>query len=137
MGAQGVWTGSIWLTVKEASTPMEQKESLLAAGSRDTVRSRARTGKHSRQLRTNWTDAWEADDAPEPLPMPLQTMATTTALSRISRNLHKEAGARALATTPAGQVIGLIDQVRSCKQIVQEMKEDYVTSLERIDELLG
>jgi NAD(P)H-dependent flavin oxidoreductase YrpB (nitropropane dioxygenase family) len=69
--------------------------------------------------------------------MPLQTMATTRALTRISRNVHKEAGAQDLATTPAGQVIGLIDAVSSCKQIVQEMKEDYVEALERIDQLIG
>ena len=40
--------------------------------SRDTVRSRAMTGKPARQLRTAWTDAWERPDAPETLPMPLQ-----------------------------------------------------------------
>jgi hypothetical protein len=51
--------------------------------------------------------------------------------------VHKEAGARELVTTPAGQVIGMIQQVSSCKQIVQDMKEDYVDSLERIDELIG
>ena len=50
------------------------KEKMLAASSRDTVRSRARTGKHSRQLRSPWTDAWESPDAPTPLPMPLQSM---------------------------------------------------------------
>ena len=30
------------------------------------------TGKPARQLRTAWTEAWEADDAPKTLPMPLQ-----------------------------------------------------------------
>ena len=37
-------------------------ENLLAATSRDTVRSRAMTGKPARQLRTAWTDAWEGPD---------------------------------------------------------------------------
>jgi len=31
----------------------------------------------------------------------------------------------------------LIKQVRSCKQIVQEMKEDYAEALGRIDDLIG
>ena len=57
-GAQGVWTGSIWLTVAEADTSPIVVEKLLAASSRDTVRSRAMTGKPARQLRTAWTDAW-------------------------------------------------------------------------------
>ena len=31
LGAAGVWTGSIWLAVKESASPMAQKESYLAA----------------------------------------------------------------------------------------------------------
>ena len=45
---------------------------LLAAGSRDFVRSKSMTGKPARQLRTRWTEAWEQPGAPDPLPMPLQ-----------------------------------------------------------------
>lgn len=45
MGAQGVWAGSLWLTVEEADLPPAQKQQLLDATSRDTrcgaVRSRA------------------------------------------------------------------------------------------------
>ena len=65
LGAQGAWTGSIWLTVAEANTSPEALENILAADSRSTVRSRAMTGKPARQLRTAWTEAWERDDAPE------------------------------------------------------------------------
>ena len=60
LGAQGVWTGSIWLTVAESEHRAGAAlDNLLAATSRDTVRSRAMTGKPARQLRTGWTDAWE------------------------------------------------------------------------------
>ena len=70
--------------------------------------------------------------------MPLQTMATTHALTRISRGVaNNDAGACELVTTPAGQVIGLIDSVRSCRQIVQDFREGYVAALERIGELLA
>ena len=78
LGAQGVWTGSIWLTVAESSTGGAALDNLLAATSRDTVRSRAMTGKPARQLRTGWTDAWERSDTPDPLPMPLQGIVYTT-----------------------------------------------------------
>ena len=37
-------------------------ENMLAATSRDTVRSRVMTGKPARQLRTAWTEAWDSDD---------------------------------------------------------------------------
>ena len=67
MGAHGAWTGSVWLTTAEAETNPVVKEKMLAASSRDTVRSKSRTGKPSRQLRSPWTDAWEAEGAPKPL----------------------------------------------------------------------
>jgi hypothetical protein len=64
--------------------------------------------------------------------MPLQTMATTAALTRISRALHGEGdGARQLVTSPAGQAIGLITQVRSCRHIVQEFRESFADALAR------
>jgi NAD(P)H-dependent flavin oxidoreductase YrpB (nitropropane dioxygenase family) len=37
MGAAGVWTGSLWLTVEEADIPPEQMATYLAASSRDTA----------------------------------------------------------------------------------------------------
>ena len=84
LGAQGVWTGSIWLTVAEADTNPIAVEKMLAANSRGTVRSRSMTGKPARQLRTAWTDAWERDDTPEPLPMPLQGIVFSEAARRIT-----------------------------------------------------
>ena len=72
LGADGVWTGSIWLTVIENESGPVITEKLLAATSTDTVRSRSLTGKPARMLRTGWTEAWEAPESPGPLPMPLQ-----------------------------------------------------------------
>ena len=60
------WTGSIWLTVAEADTQPVVVENLLAATSRDTVRSRAMTGKPARQLRSAWTEAWDATGRARP-----------------------------------------------------------------------
>ena len=66
MGAAGVWTGSLWLTVEEADVPPAQMQTYLDASSHDTVRSRAFTGKPCRMLRNDWTDAWEARGHPRP-----------------------------------------------------------------------
>ena len=85
MGASGAWTASVWLTTAEAETHPIVKEKMLQASSSDTVRSRSRTGKHSRQLKSSWTDAWEAETAPEPLPMPLQPMVAEPALAKVNK----------------------------------------------------
>jgi NAD(P)H-dependent flavin oxidoreductase YrpB (nitropropane dioxygenase family) len=57
LGAQGVWTGSVWLTTEEAETHPVVKQKFLKASSRDTIRSRSLTGKPARQLRSAWTEA--------------------------------------------------------------------------------
>lgn len=133
MGADGAWCGSVWLTTAEAETNPIVKEKMLAASSRDTVRSRSRTGKHSRQLRSPWTDAWESDAAPTPLPMPLQSLVSEPALhhiDKLSEGGHE--GAKALATYWVGQGVGLMNQSMSAGQVVQEFKEDYLRAHERL-----
>ena len=72
MGAAGAWTGSVWLATVESETTEIFREKMIAASSRDAVRSKGRTGKPARQLRSVWTDAWDrGPDSPGALPMPL------------------------------------------------------------------
>src|ERR1700709_1663503 len=74
MGADGAWTGSVWLTTEEAETAPHTKEKFLAATSRDTIRSTGRTGKTARQLKSDWTDAWQPNHGGhKKLPLPLQS----------------------------------------------------------------
>jgi NAD(P)H-dependent flavin oxidoreductase YrpB (nitropropane dioxygenase family) len=127
LGAQGVWTGSIWLAVKESESEPALVEKLLHAQSTDTVRSRSMTGKPARQLKTAWTEAWEAKDCPGTLPMPLQFMLTADAQTRIHRYAHTE-GSRAgeLLGTPVGQIVGRMKSVRAAKDVVFGMVEEYI-----------
>lgn len=128
LGAQGAWTGSIWLTVAEADTDPRVVPKLLAASSRDTVRSRALTGKPARQLRTDWTDAWEGTDSPGPLPMPLQYMLVSEAHRRISR-----AGRTELMGMPVGQIVGSMNDVRPVREVVYQLINEYATAVERLN----
>jgi NAD(P)H-dependent flavin oxidoreductase YrpB (nitropropane dioxygenase family) len=138
MGAAGAWTGSVWLTTEEAETAPFTKQRMLAATSRDTVRSTCRTGKPTRQLRSDWTDAWESGSGPDPLPMPLQAMISEPALRRIDTLATRgDEGARALATYWVGQGVGLMNSVKSAKQVVYEFAEDYLAAAERLAGTLG
>jgi NAD(P)H-dependent flavin oxidoreductase YrpB (nitropropane dioxygenase family) len=125
LGAQGVWTGSIWLLTQEADLAPEVVENLLEARPQDFVRSRAMTGKPARQLRSAWVAAWERDDAPEPLPMPLQGLLYGEAAARFSR-VH----AKPFAGSPAGQVLGSVDRVRPARDVVRSMVEEYIETVE-------
>ena len=133
MGASGAWCGSVWLTTVESEVPPVIKEKMVAANSSQTVRSRSRTGKHSRQLVSPWTEAWESDAAPEPLPMPLQPMVAEPALQKVAKLAEGgHDGARDLATYWVGQGVGLMNQSISASDVVQEFKEDFVEAYERL-----
>jgi NAD(P)H-dependent flavin oxidoreductase YrpB (nitropropane dioxygenase family) len=132
LGAQGVWTGSLWLTVQESECPPAQVASYLAAESGDTVRSRSFTGKPCRMLRNEWTEAWERPDAPKPLGMPLQGMVTMDAVVRSHRYADK---AQAVAFNPVGQVVGQIKEVRSVREVMRKLMEEYVEATERLQRL--
>jgi NAD(P)H-dependent flavin oxidoreductase YrpB (nitropropane dioxygenase family) len=127
LGAQGVWTGSIWLTTAESNTGEIAMEKLLAARSSDTVRSRALTGKPARQLRTAWTEAWEAPGSPGTLPMPLQFILNAKAMRRIARSANRE-----LTGMPVGQIVSRMNEVRPVKDVVYQMVDEYIETLTRL-----
>lgn len=138
MGAAGAWTGSVWLTTREANTPEAAKEKMLGASSRGTIRAKSRTGKFSRQLRSAWTDAWETEDSPKPLPMPLQQMLSEPALRQIDKLAEGgHEGARKLATYWVGQGVGMMNETTSVKNVVYRFKEDFLQASERLQSFLG
>jgi len=138
MGASGAWCGSVWLTTIESEVDPIVKEKMVAANSSQTVRSRSRTGKHSRQLVTPWTQAWEAESAPEPLPMPLQPMVAEPALQKVNKlAAGGHEGAQDLATYWVGQGVGLMNQSISASDVVQEFKEDFVNAYERLNNFIS
>ncbi len=139
MGAAGVWTGSVWLATVESETTEIFREKMIAASSRDAVRSKGRTGKPARQLRSVWTDAWDrAPDSPGALPMPLQSIISRDAFASIDRSAAAgNAAARDLVSYFVGQGVGLIDSVKSAGAVVQEFKEDFAEAVEHLNALVG
>jgi NAD(P)H-dependent flavin oxidoreductase YrpB (nitropropane dioxygenase family) len=133
MGAAGAWTGSVWLTTPEAETSPVVKEKMLAAGSRGTIRSKSRTGKFCRQLRSDWTEAWEAENAPKPLPMPLQSIVSDTCMKKVLKLANGgHAGATKLASYFVGQGVGLMNTSQSTRSVVEAFMRDYVDAVERL-----
>ncbi|MEU6144486.1 nitronate monooxygenase family protein [Streptomyces sp. NPDC047081] len=133
LGAQGVWLGSLWLTCTEAeltSTAVTRK--LLAAGSGDTVRSRALTGKPARQLRTEWTDAWDDPNGPGTLPMPLQGLLVAEALTRIQKYEVEP-----LLGTPVGQIVGRMTSERSVQAIFDDLTRGFEHAVDRMIRIAG
>jgi NAD(P)H-dependent flavin oxidoreductase YrpB (nitropropane dioxygenase family) len=132
MGAAGVWTGSLWLTVDEADVPPAQMQTYVDASSHDTVRSRSFTGKPCRMLRNDWTDAWEHEDSPDPLPMPLQMMV---ALDAVQRGHRYPEAARDVNFNPVGQVVGMMNRVERAADVVTRLVEEYLEACDRLERL--
>ena len=137
MGAAGVWTGSVWLTTTEAETTPTVKEKMLKATSRNTVRSRSRTGKPTRQLQSAWSDAWGAKDAPDPLPMPLQGLLSRPPMAKVDKLAEGgHRGAKELAAYFVGQAVGLMNTDQSARSVVMDFKRDFAEAVERLSATL-
>ena len=139
LGASGVWMGSAFLTAAEydlgvrgSDGPSVIQEALLAASSSDTVRRRIYSGKPARLLKSRWTDAWDAEGAPDPLPMPLQNVLVAEAHQRMS--LSHDPSAVAM---PVGQIVGRMNEIRPVADIVAELVEGFDAATRRLDDIRG
>jgi NAD(P)H-dependent flavin oxidoreductase YrpB (nitropropane dioxygenase family) len=135
LGADGVWCGSVWLSSAEDVANTATKDKFLAATSSDTLRSRTRSGKPARQLRSAWHDEWEGPGGPPPLPMPLQPLLVSEAWQRIdaAAEAGHEGGLR-LESYFIGQVVGSFREVRPAAEIARQIVADCE---QRIAELGG
>lgn len=121
MGAQGVWMGTAWLLSEEHQEHMHpvNTEKLKAAGSADTVITRSESGKTFRQVRSDWSQAWEAEDAPAPLKMPYQDVLVGDLLGAI-----EEHDIEPLIHSGAGQSVAYFNEVRPVENIMEELVRD-------------
>lgn len=138
MGAAGAWTGSVWLATTESECSQIFREKMVAARSRDTVRSKGRTGKYSRQLVSAWTDAWEGPDSPGALPMPMQSLIAEPAIHKATKSAEGgNAAAVPLVTYFVGQGVGLVSDITSARSVVQDFMADYAEAVETLNASVG
>jgi len=137
-GAEGAWTGSVWLSTTEAETSEAFRDKMIAARSRDTVRSKSRTGKPARQLKTAWHEAWDGPGGPGTLPMPLMGMVSEPSFAKIEKAvINGNEQARDLVSYFVGQGVGLVEQVRSAKSVVQDFREEFIDAVSNLNSMLA
>jgi NAD(P)H-dependent flavin oxidoreductase YrpB (nitropropane dioxygenase family) len=136
-GAQGAWCGSVWLSTPEAETSPAFRQKMIAARSRDTVRSKSRTGKPARQLRTAWQESWDGADGPGALPMPLMGMVSEPSFAAVEKAVaNGNEAARDLVSYFVGQGVGLIEAERSARQVVQDFREEFADAVLGLNAML-
>ncbi len=132
LGAQGVWTGSIWLGTEEyrgmGANSEAWETAFTRATSSDTVRTRVYTGKPARLLKTKWTEAWAEEGAPAPLPMPLQNLLVAEAHNRISASNNPD-----VISMPIGQIVGRMNEVRPVAEVVAGLVSEFEETVKKLD----
>jgi NAD(P)H-dependent flavin oxidoreductase YrpB (nitropropane dioxygenase family) len=93
------------------------------------VRSRSVTGKPARMLKNDWTEAWEKEGNPKPLPMPMQGLVS---MDMVMRTSMYAAQSQPVAFNPVGQIVGSMQQVLPAKELVNRLIDDYVDAIERL-----
>ena len=130
LGAQGVWCGTVWLGTRESELDSFEKEVLFETRTEDAVRRKARTGKTVRMIKSKLSEAWEQPGAPKYLPTPLQGILYNEAHARVVRARRKD-----LYSFPAGQVVGMINEESSVREVMYRMQLEYLEAVERLNKL--
>ncbi len=89
-----------------------------------------RAGKPARLLKSRWTDAWDAEGAPDPLPMPLQNILVSEAHQRMS-----ESSDPTTVAMPVGQIVGRMNEIRPVADIIAELVSGFDQASKRLDDI--
>ena len=122
-GAAGVWVGTAFLVSEEANQPKAQTDRILAATEEDTKITRLYSGKTMRNIRNPLIDAWEASGL-RALPMGVQGIV----IRDVAHSL-RQAGREDLLMNAAGQVAGMLNEIRPASVIMEEIVGETVEIL--------
>lgn len=124
LGACGVWCGTVFLGTYEANFGQAFKDKVLQASESDTRVTRVFTGKTARVITNKLIETWEAEKGPI-LPFPVQMLVANDLVQ-----IMNDTGKTDYLFTPAGQICGLVKEMKSARQVVKEMVEQAVRILE-------
>src|SRR3546814_17726160 len=85
-------------------------------------------------LSSEWTDACESPDTPDPLPMPMQYMVSGDCVARSHRYADK---AGPVMFNPVGQVVGQLNGVEKPAAVIQRLVEEYLDSVDGLTPLMA
>ena len=137
LGAAGVWIGTRFIATPEANVVSGYRDAVLAASERDTVISRAYTGKTLRTIRNDYTDHFEAH------PEELQPFPAQIGRSIGDGAMHLGGGPDTTGIDPtkeiyaAGQGAGAITEVVGAGDLVRSIVADAEACLRRGTDLLA
>jgi len=125
MGCVGVWVGTRFLVTDEGGALDVNKQRILDSMDEGTRVSTAYTGKTLRASLNKYHGLWE-ESGLAPLPFPTQVVISSALLWRfIEANKVDYVGGL------AGQISGIIHEIKPARQVLEEMVEEAVDILTR------
>jgi len=125
MGCVGVWVGTRFIATNEGGALEVNKHRILQSTDEDTRVSTAYTGKTLRASYNKFHDLWDSSGL-DPLSFPTQVLISSTLLaSFIQANKTDFVGGL------AGQISGLIKEIKPARQVLEEIVEETVDILTR------
>lgn len=125
MGCAGVWVGTRFLATVEGGALPVNKQRIISSSDEDTRVSYAITGKTSRTSYSRFHDLWNGSGL-EPLPFPMQVLVSSALMgSFVAASRDDYVGGF------AGQISGIIHEIKPARQVVEEMVEQACDILAR------
>jgi nitronate monooxygenase len=125
MGCAGVWIGTRFLATTEGGALDINKQRIINSTDEDTRVSRAYTGKTLRASYNQFHDLWDKSGL-SPVPFPMQVLISSALLSGfIQANKLEYVGGL------AGQISGLIKDIKPAGQLLNELVEETADILTR------
>lgn len=125
MGCVGVWCGTAFIPTLEANLDDFRKRRILAANEEDTRVTRLYSGKTMRNITNELIVAWE-DSGTRALPMGLQGLLVADVMESV-----KQADRQELLMNAAGQISGLLNEIRPAGDVLEGMVAEAVEILDR------
>ncbi len=123
MGCIGVWVGTRFLATIEGGALPVNKRRIIESTDEDTRVSRAYTGKTLRASYNKFHDLWDGSGL-EPIPFPTQVLISSALLASFVKG-EKDDYVGGLA----GQISGLIKEIKPAREVLVEMVEQAVDIL--------
>ena len=125
MGCIGVWVGTRFLATNEGGALDVNKQRILDSADEGTRVSTAYTGKTLRASSNKFHQLWD-ESGLDPLPFPTQVLISSTLLwGFVEANKVDYVGGL------AGQISGIIHEIRPARQVLEDMVEEAVDILSR------
>lgn len=118
MGCVGVWVGTRFLATEEGGALEFNKQQILQSSDEDTRVSRAYTGKTLRASYCGFHNLWDASDL-DPVPFPTQVVISSALMASLI-----QAGKTDYVGGLAGQISGIINEIKPAAQVLEEMVEE-------------